>query len=174
MGQSEVQSGDYPGEQAPPRLASQPENPEQTEPLTTKISNIQSISEESSSQTETAQIPTKDLTECNSLTNQKLDGNKPVLTISHSSTNLSADRSDKSLLSDYRKIIKARCQIEKKVRIMTREYLHAIYPGIKNIPPRGFKAKIEFQYRARLFWESGIPELMKRSEEIWLELGEEF
>jgi hypothetical protein len=174
MGQLEVQSGDYPGEQAPPRLASQPENPAQTEPLTAKILNIQSISEESSSQTETAQIPTKDLTECDSSISQEKDSEKPILTQSLSQTNSSSNQSSKSLLSNYREIIKVRCQIEKKVRIMTREYLHVSYPGTKDIPPHGFKVKIESQYRARLFWESGIPELMKRSEEIWLELGEEF
>ena len=178
-GQSEVQTEDFIQEQALSRLAPQPVNSEMAEPLTYKILNIQPTAEESHSPTEMAQIPTKDSTECNPSIEKKQDENQPISTQSHSTTNSStnqssAERSSKSLLSKYREIIKARCQIEKKVRIMTREYLHATYPGIKNIPPRGFKAKIESQCRARLFWESGIPELMKRSEEIWLELGDEW
>ena len=171
--QSEVQTEDYLQEQALQRLASQPGNQELSEPLTNEILNIQSTSEHNHSQTEMAQIPTKESIECNLSINQKLEGNKPVLTSSHSQTNSSV-QSSKSLLTHFREIIKIRSRIEKKVRIMTREYLHASYPGIKNIPPPGFKAKIESQCRARLFWQSGIPELMKRSEEIWLELGEEF
>ena len=177
--QLEVQTEDLIQEQAPSRLASQPVNSEMAEPLTYKILNIQPIVKESHSPTETAQIPTKDSTECNLSIEQKQDENQPISTQSHSLTNSatnqsSAERSPKSLLSKYREILKVRSAIEKKVRITTREYLHAAYPGIKNIPPRGFKAKIESQCRARLFWESGIPELMKRSEEIWLELGEEW
>ena len=42
------------------------------------------------------------------------------------------------------------------------------------MPPRGLKAKIESQFRARFFWSSGIPKLMERAEEIWLELGDEW
>ncbi len=110
---------------------------------------------------------------------QKQDENRSILTHSYSSINSTTEpsvdeRSPKSLLSKYREILKVRSAIEKKVRMTTREYLHTAYPGIKNIPPRGLKAKIESQSRARLFWESGIPELMKRAEEIWLELGDEW
>ena len=178
-GQSEVSTEDLIQELAPPGLGSLPENLEMAEPLTYKILNTQPTVEESHSPTETAQIPTKDSTECNSSIEQKQDENQPISTQSHSTTNSStnqssAERSSKSLLSKYREIFKVRSSIEKKVRMATREHLHAAYPGIKNIPPRGFKAKIESQCRARLFWESGIPELMKRSEEIWLELGEEW
>jgi len=178
-GQLEVQIEDLTGEQAPPGLGSQPENLEIAEPLTYKNFNIQPTVKESHSPTETAQIPTEESSKRNLSIEQKQDENKSISTQSHlianSTTNQSsAERSSKSLLSKYRQIIKVRSTIEKKVRIITREHLHAAYPGIKNIPPRGFKAKIESQSRARLFWESGIPELMKRSEEIWLELGDEW
>ena len=178
-GQLEVQVEDLTGEQASSRLASQPENLEMAEPLTCKILNSQPTVKKSHSPTETAQIPTKESSRCELSIEQKQDENQAISTQSHSSTNSStnqssAERSPKSLLSKYREIFKVRSSIEKKVRIMTREHLHAAYPGIKNIPPRGLKAKVESQCRARLFWESGIPELMKRSEEIWLELGEEW
>ncbi|MDJ0899698.1 MAG: hypothetical protein QNJ55_12890 [Xenococcus sp. MO_188.B8] len=179
VGQLEVRTEDLIQEQAPPRLASQPENLEMSEPLTRKILNPQPASEESHSSTEMGQIPTKESGKCNSSIEQKQDENQLISTQSHSTTNSTAnqslaERSPKSLLSKYREIIKVRCVIEKKVRTTTREYLHAAYPGIKNIPPRGLKAKIESQSRARLFWSSGIPELMKRAEEIWLELGDEW
>ncbi|MEM6611236.1 MAG: hypothetical protein AAF652_03095 [Cyanobacteria bacterium P01_C01_bin.72] len=179
MGQSEVQTEDLIQEQAPSRLASQPENIEMAEPLTYKNLNHQPASEEFHSPTEIGQIPTKGSGKCNSSIEQKQDENQPISTQSHSTINSStnqssAQQSPKSLLSKYREIIKVRSAIEKKVRMTTREYLHATYPGIKNIPPRGFKAKIESQLRARLFWSSGIPKLMKRAEEIWLELGDEW
>lgn len=179
VGQLEVQTEDLIQEQAPSRLASQPENFEMAEPLTYKILNTQPTVKESHSLTEMGQIPTKESNRCNSSIEQKQDENQLISTQSHSTTNSStnqssAERLPKSLLSKYREILKVRSQIEKKVRTMTREYLHAAYPGIKNIPPRGFKAKIESQFRARLFWSSGIPELMKRAEEIWLELGDEW
>lgn len=175
VGQSEVQTEDLIQEQAPSRLASQSDNQEMAEPLTYKNLNTQPASKESHSPTEIGQIPTKESGKCNSSIEQKQDENQLISTQSHSTTNQSlSEQSPKSLLSKYREIIKLRSQIEKKVRTMTREYLHAAYPGIKNIPPRGFKAKIESQSRARLFWESGIPELMKRAEEIWLELGDEW
>ena len=185
-GQLEVQTEDLIQEQAPSRLASQPDNQEMAEPLTYKNLNPQPGSEESHSSTEMGQIPTEESSKINSSNNQKQDENKLISTQSHSTINLStnqssaercrplASQSPKSLLSKYREIIKVRSAIEKKVRTMTREHLYAAYPGIKNIPPRGFKAKIESQLRARLFWSSGIPELMKRAEEIWWELGEEW
>lgn len=201
-GQSEVQTEDLIQEQAPSRLASQSDNLKMAEPLTYKNLNPQPIVKESHSPTETGQITTKESNRCNSSIEQKQDENQPISTQSHPTTNSttnqsSAERcrplaeymrrtesplfglapqpqSSKSLLSRYREIIKVRSAIEKKVRITTREYLYAAYPGIKNTPPRGFKAKIESQCRARLFWSSGIPELMKRAEEIWLELGEEW
>ena len=197
-GQLEVQTEDLIQEQALLRLASQPENIEMAEPLTYKNLNPQSASEESHSPTEMGQIPTKESNRCNSSIEQKQDENQPISTQPHSTTNqsiserclrlaesfglaprhevspLGQPQSPKSLLSKYREIIKVRSAIEKKVRIMTREHLHAAYPGTKNIPPRGFKAKIESQSRARLFWSSGIPELMKRAEEIWWELGDEW
>ena len=179
VGQLEVQTEDLIQEQAPSRLASQPDNPEMAEPLTHKNLNTQPASEESYSPTEMGQIPTKGSGKCTSSIEQKQDENQLISTQSHSTTNSTvnqsiSERSPKSLLSKYREIFTVRSSIEKKVRIMTREYLHAAYPGIKNIPPRGFKAKIESQSRARLFWESGIPELMKRAEEIWWELGDEW
>ena len=149
------------------------------EPLTYKILNPQPTVKESHSPTEMGQITTKESNRCNSSIEQKQGENPSISTQSYSTTNSatnqsSVERSPKSLLSKYREILKVRSAIEKKVRIMTLEYLYAAYPGIKNIPPRGFKAKIESQFRARLFWSSGIPELMKRAEEIWLELGDEW
>ena len=178
-GQLEVQTEDLIQEQASSRLASLSENLVMAEPLTCKNLNPQPIVKESHSPTETGQIPTKESNRCDSSIEQKQDENQPISTQSHPTTNLTtnqsiSERSPKSLLTKYREIIKVRSAIEKKVKIKTREYLHAAYPGTKNIPPRGLKAKIESQSRARLFWESGIPELMKRAEEIWLELGDEW
>ena len=76
-----------------------------------------------------------------------------------------------SAFTDFKEILKVKSQLESRIKILTREEIHKKYPGKKTIP-KSDRNRIESSWRARLYWESGIPRLMNRSEEIWQELGE--
>ena len=77
-----------------------------------------------------------------------------------------SEPSRSNALVEYGKIVRIKSKLESQIKILTREEIHRKYPGSKTIP-KSARISIESSWRARLYWESGIPRLMKRSEEIW-------
>ena len=90
---SEVQPEDLIQEQAPSRLASQPDNQEMAEPLTYKILNLQSTSEDNHSSTEMDRTSAKESGKRNSSIEQEQDENQLILTQPHSTTNSTTNQS---------------------------------------------------------------------------------